>query len=124
VLRQRNVGPYPPARRVCSGKANLARVDIEGHASIHRGRIVAAIMTNSKGLLSEEMQRRVEDFARQQNREPADVVEEALNRYMAGLRLEKLGAKMEGRAIALGIKEEDVPGLVHEVRRENAERGR
>jgi hypothetical protein len=70
------------------------------------------------------MQWRVEDFARQQNREPADIVEEALNRYMAGLRLEKLGAKMERRAMAIGIKEENVPGLVREVHRENAERGR
>jgi predicted transcriptional regulator len=75
-----------------------------------------------KALLSDELKQRVEDFARQQNREPADVVEEALNRYVASDRL--FSAKLETLAISRGIREEDVPDLVHEVRRESTERGR
>jgi len=78
----------------------------------------------AKALLSDELKRRVEDFAREQNCEPAEVVEEALNRYLAAQRLDRLSAKLEKLAIAKGICEEDIPDLVHAVRRENAERVR
>jgi predicted transcriptional regulator len=78
----------------------------------------------TKTIISDDMQQRVEALAREQNREPEDVVEEALGRYLASQRLEKLGTKLEKRALAKGIREEDVPELVHELRRENAERVR
>lgn len=81
-------------------------------------------MATMKIPLSEELQQQVEDLAREQHREPAEVLEEAVRRYVGVQRLEKLAERGEKRARALGIKEEDVPGLVHEVRRENRERGR
>jgi hypothetical protein len=81
-------------------------------------------MTNAKSLLSDDMLHKVEEAAREQSREPSEVVEEALGRYFASQRLETLGAKLEKHARSKGIREEDVPGLVQEVRRENADRGR
>jgi hypothetical protein len=81
-------------------------------------------MANGNELISEDMLHKVEATAREQSREPAEVVEEALGRYFASQRLEKLGSKLQERALAKGIREEDVPELVHQVRRENAERGR
>ena len=47
-----------------------------------------------------------------------------MRRYVAVRRLEQLAEKGEKRGRALGIREEDVPGLVQEVRRENPDRGR
>jgi hypothetical protein len=44
--------------------------------------------------------------------------------YLAGQRLQRFAEKMQARAEALGIKEEDIPGLVQEVRRENKALGR
>jgi hypothetical protein len=37
-------------------------------------------MTGSKPLLSNELRHRMENFAREQNRDPVDVMEEAMNR--------------------------------------------
>jgi hypothetical protein len=48
----------------------------------------------------------------------------AVRRYLAVRRLEQFAEKGEERARARGIREEDVPSLVEEVRRENRERGR
>lgn len=42
----------------------------------------------------------IEEAAREQNREPADVVEEAVGKYLANLRLERFAGRMERRAIA------------------------
>jgi hypothetical protein len=50
--------------------------------------------------------------------------EEAVRRYVGVKAHERLAQKAEERARAMGIKEEDVPGLVEEVRRQNRERGR
>jgi predicted transcriptional regulator len=75
-------------------------------------------VSETKTLISDEMKQRVEDLAREQAREPGEVVEEALGRYLASQRLDKLGARLERRALANGIREEDVPRLVEEVRRE------
>jgi predicted transcriptional regulator len=80
-------------------------------------------MPETKTLISDQLKQRVEDLAREQNREPVEVVEEALGRYLASQRLEKLGARLERQALANGIREEDVPGLVEQVRRENEARG-
>ncbi len=68
------------------------------------------------------MQQQIAQFAREQNREPGEVLEDAVRRYIAVQRLERLAEKGEARAQALGIKEDDVPRPVEEVRRENRER--
>jgi putative PIN family toxin of toxin-antitoxin system len=81
-------------------------------------------VTDAKELLSEELIKQIENCAREQNRKPAEVLEEAVRRYMALRRLEQLAERGEARALARGIREEDVPGLVHEVRQENKLRGR
>lgn len=78
---------------------------------------------NGKELLSEEVLQRVEDLARQQHREPSAVLEDAFNRYAAECRLDGLQAKLGASAKKLGIREKDVPELVHQVRNENP-RGR
>jgi predicted transcriptional regulator len=81
-------------------------------------------ITNPHPLLSDEVRRRVEDLARQENREPSAVLEEAVRRYAASSRLERLSERLEKSAHRRGIKEEDVPSLVADVRRENELRGR
>jgi predicted transcriptional regulator len=81
-------------------------------------------MTVVKTPLSDELQAQIEQLAREQNRELVDVLEDAVRRYIASKRFERLAEKGEERARALGIREEDVPRLVEEVRRENRERGR
>jgi predicted transcriptional regulator len=80
-------------------------------------------MISSTTLLSEELKQRVEDFAQEQNRQPSDVMEEAVNRYLASERLGGFAEKMERRARDLGISDEDIPRLIQEVRRENESRG-
>jgi len=80
-------------------------------------------MTTPKTMLSDESQQQIEQLARLQQREPGEVLEEAVRRYAAACRLERFAGRMEQRAREMGIQEEDVPRLVDEVRRENAERG-
>ena len=80
-------------------------------------------MTNPKTMLSDESQQQIEQLAHLQHREPGDVLEEAVRRYSTACRLERFADKMEQRARERGIREEDVPRLVGDVRRENAERG-
>ena len=74
--------------------------------------------------LAEELEKQIAQFAREQKRDPAEVLAEAVRRYLAVRKLECLAAKGEARARALDIREEDIPGMVEEVRRENRERGR
>ena len=81
-------------------------------------------ITNPQPLLSDEMRRRIEDLASQENREPSEVLEEAVRRYAASSRLERLSERLEKSARGRGIREEDVPSLVQEVRRENQLRSR
>jgi predicted transcriptional regulator len=81
-------------------------------------------ITNPHPLVSDEVRRRVEDLARQENREPSEVLEEAVRRYGASSRLERLSERLEKSARDRGIREDDVPSLVTEVRRENQLRGR
>ena len=80
--------------------------------------------TEPKPLISDDLMHQVEQTAREQNREPAEVVEEAVGRYLASQRLASFADKMERRVREKGIREEDVPRLVEEVRRENEARGR
>lgn len=81
-------------------------------------------ITNPHSLVSEEMRRRIEDLARQENREPSEVLEEAVRRYAASCRLQRLSQRLERSARGRGIREEDIPSLVKEVRAENQLRGR
>jgi hypothetical protein len=80
-------------------------------------------MTDARELLSGEMIEQIEACAREQGRKPVEVLEEAVGRYMAQRRLERLVERGERLAQQRGIREEDVPELVRQVRRENA-RGR
>jgi predicted transcriptional regulator len=68
-------------------------------------------MTDSKQLISDELRQRVEELARHQQRQPSEVLEEAVDRYAAARRLERFSAKMGRRAGTLGICEEDIPDL-------------
>ena len=81
-------------------------------------------MTNANPLLSDETRRRIDDLARQQKREPSEVLEEAVRRYAASCRLERFAKRMEKSARGRGIREKDVPSLVEEVRRESQLRDR
>lgn len=81
-------------------------------------------MTETKTELPDDLQQKVEEIAREQERKPSEVVEDAVRRYVAVRRLEQLAEKGEERARARGIREEDVPRLVEEVRRGNRDRGR
>jgi predicted transcriptional regulator len=79
-------------------------------------------MTGTPSTLSDDLQQKIDEIAREQNRKPSEVLEEAVRRYIGVRKLEQLAEKGERRARALGIREEDVPRLVEEVRRED--RGR
>ena len=81
-------------------------------------------MTDARELLTGEMIERLEACAKEQGRAPVEVLEEALNRYMAQQRLERLAQRGERLAGDRNIREEDVPELVQQVRRESTTRGR
>ena len=54
--------------------------------------------TEPRRLISDDLLHQVEETARAQNREPADLVEEALGKYLASQRLASFAEKMERRA--------------------------
>jgi hypothetical protein len=66
----------------------------------------------------------VEETARAQNREPAEIVSDAVRKYLDEQNWVRFVENNECRARANGISEEDVDRLIAEVRRENAERAR
>lgn len=72
--------------------------------------------------LSEELQQKLDDIAREQNREPAEVLEEAVRHYIRDRKWQQLVAKGERRARELGITEEDVPRIIEEYRQEKRTR--
>ena len=74
-------------------------------------------MTDSKSLLSDDLLQQVEETARAQNRQPADVVQEALERYLRLKRRQKLYAYGEAQAAKLGIRERDGPEIVKDIRK-------
>lgn len=80
-------------------------------------------MTDGKQMLSESLLQRVTELALQQNRDPAEVLEEAVRRYATSCKLERFSKSMGERAQEKGIREEHVPELVSEVRRENEKLG-
>jgi putative PIN family toxin of toxin-antitoxin system len=81
-------------------------------------------MTDARELLSEDLIQQIEDCAKEQGRKPVEVLEEAVGRYMAQRRLDRLAERGERLAQRRNIKEEDIPELVQQVRRENGVRGR
>jgi hypothetical protein len=81
-------------------------------------------MANGKALLTDELLQKVEETARAQNREPEEVVTEAVGKYLEEQSWVKYVERNEARARANGIGEEDVDRLISEVRRENAQNGR
>ena len=80
-------------------------------------------MTDGKQVLSDELMEMVTQLAHQQHRQPAEVLQDAVRQYAATYRLEQFSDKMAKRAQEKGIREEDIPELVHRVRREKEQRG-
>jgi predicted transcriptional regulator len=78
--------------------------------------------TEHKPLLSSDLVHQVEETARAQNREPAEIVSDAVRKYLDEQSWVRFVENNERRARANGIGEEDVDRLIAEVRRENAER--
>jgi predicted transcriptional regulator len=81
-------------------------------------------MTDGKKLLSDELLHQVEEAARAQNRKPAELLQEAVQKYLEELSWQAFVGKAEERNRAKGVSEMDVPRLIDEVRRENRDRGR
>jgi predicted transcriptional regulator len=76
-------------------------------------------MTDTTGLLSDELLHPVEETARAQNRQSAEVVTEAVTKYLEEQSWRQYVERNEMRARAKGIGEDDVDRLISEVRREN-----
>ena len=81
-------------------------------------------MSYSSIRVSEALMAELQRAADVEQRSPADVVEDAVERYLRLKRRERLYAYGEGQAERLGIEEEDVPALVKEIRRDTSARGR
>jgi predicted nucleic acid-binding protein len=77
-------------------------------------------MTDAREILSQELIEQIENCAREQGRKPSEVVEEAIGRYMASCRLERLAERGETLARKRGIREEQIPDIVHGFRQEKA----
>jgi hypothetical protein len=73
-------------------------------------------MPETNALISKELKQPVEDLAREQNREPVEVVEEALGRYLATQRLKETFAFGESHARKHGFRPQDVDAIVREER--------
>ncbi len=80
-------------------------------------------MTNTN-LLSDELVKEIEDLARAQNRPAADVLADAVHKYIEEQSWVQFVEKNERKARENGIREEDVDRLISEYRRENVEHGR
>jgi predicted transcriptional regulator len=80
-------------------------------------------MTNEKQLLSDDLLHQVEETARAQHREPAEVVQEAVREYLDKLSWVQYVEGNERRARARGITPEKAADFVDEVRQENRTRG-
>ncbi len=78
-------------------------------------------MTDANELLSPELIRKIEEAARTENRNAAEVVRDAVKQYLDQSWVEFV-ARNERRAKDMGLMEEDVPRLVEEYRRENRSR--
>jgi predicted transcriptional regulator len=76
-------------------------------------------MSTTNLLLSGELAKQLEDAARTQHREPAELLEEAVKQYLEDRSWVNLMGYGQERAKALGIKtEEDIDRLITESRSE------
>ena len=80
--------------------------------------------TEPRPLLSADLLQQVEETARDQNRNPEEVVSEAVRKYLDEQGWIKFVERNEAHARARGIAEEDVDRLICEVRSENRQSGR
>jgi len=78
--------------------------------------------TEPKPLIDDDLLHQVEVTARAQNREPSDVVTEAVRKYLDEQSWVRFVEANEVRARRRGIGEEDVDRLISEVRSENRQR--
>jgi CopG family transcriptional regulator/antitoxin EndoAI len=74
--------------------------------------------------MTPEMFRDARHLAREESRTVSELFREALRRYQQEQRWARIRAMGSERARDLGIKEEDVVGLIHEFRREQRKRKR
>ena len=81
-------------------------------------------MSDSSIRVSEALMAELQRAADVEQRSPADVVEDAVERYLRLKRRERLYAYGEGQAERLGIGEQDVPALVKEIRSDTSAHGR
>ena len=80
-------------------------------------------MTDSR-LLSDDLLHEVEKTARANNRRPAEVVADAVRKYLKEQSWVEFVERNEREAREKGITEDDVDRLISDVRRENAQNGR
>jgi metal-responsive CopG/Arc/MetJ family transcriptional regulator len=80
-------------------------------------------MEDGKALLSDELLHQVEAMARAQNRQPAEVIADAVRKYLEEQSWRN-SLRTTKTARARGIGEQDVDRLISEVRRENQHHGR
>jgi len=78
--------------------------------------------TEHRPLISEDLLHQVEQTARAQNREPAEVLEEAWNRYVDEQSWAKLVTTGQENARRLGLQESDTERLIGEYRQEKRRR--
>jgi hypothetical protein len=76
-------------------------------------------MQDARQLLTDDLIEKIEACAREQGRRPIEIVEEAVGRYMAQQRLQRLAERGEKLARSRGVRENDVPELVQQLRHEN-----
>ncbi len=81
-------------------------------------------MTTPKTMLSDESQQQIEQLAREQQREPGEVLEEAVRRYAAVCRLERFADKMGKWRAKRASRKKICRASSKRVRHENTERGR
>ena len=72
-----------------------------------------------KQLLSADLLQQIEESARAQHREPADLVQEAVREYLDKQSWQQYVESNERKARKKCIEEADVDRLISEVRREN-----
>jgi len=73
-------------------------------------------MADSTIRMPEALMAEVQKRAAAEARAPEELVQEAVEQYLRRKRREKLYAHGEEQARKLGIREEDIPGIVKEVR--------
>jgi metal-responsive CopG/Arc/MetJ family transcriptional regulator len=77
----------------------------------------------SVGLVPSGMLPQIDAAAAEERRAPAELVREALERYLEDRAWKKLFVYGESRAQALGFAEEDVPRLIAETRSDHRQDG-